>query len=85
MHRDAGRLRLAEDSYREALGLYGGSKDTAALDLANTLRPYAILREGAGDLEQARALWKEAKDLYATANVNEGVAESSARLARLES
>ena len=42
-----------------------------------------MLKEGAGEIEEAKRLWKQARDLYEAANVTEGVAESSARLARL--
>jgi tetratricopeptide (TPR) repeat protein len=74
IHQDAGRVELAEPCYIEAL---------APLDLANAIRPLAILKDEAGDLEDARRLWEEARDLYAAVDVPEGVAESSARLARL--
>jgi tetratricopeptide (TPR) repeat protein len=83
IHRDAGRLELARPCYDEALALYRGSPRTAPLDLANTVRPLAMLKEHAGEIEEARRLWTEARDLYAAANVGEGVAECSARLARL--
>jgi tetratricopeptide (TPR) repeat protein len=84
IHREAGRAAPAESCYREALALYRGSERTPPLDLANALRPLAILKEGAGDVDEARRLWEEARDLYATVNVPEGAAECSRRLARLE-
>ncbi len=83
IHQDAGRTEMAEPCYQEALALYRGHERTPPLDLANAIRPLAILTDAVGRVEEARRLWEEAKDLYAAANVREGVAESSARLARL--
>jgi tetratricopeptide (TPR) repeat protein len=83
IHQDAGRMELAEPCYLEALALYRSHEHTRSLDLANAIRPLAILKDEAGDLEDARRLWEEARDLYAAVGVQEGVAESSARLARL--
>jgi tetratricopeptide (TPR) repeat protein len=83
IHQDAGRMELAEPCYQEALALYRSQDGTAPLDLANAIRPLAMLKQNAGEVEEARRLWEEARDLYSAANVREGVAESSARLARL--
>src|SRR5258705_82111 len=62
---------------------YSGDGRTAFLDLANAIRPLAILREDAGAVEEAKRLWTEARDLYAAVDVAPGVAECSSRLARL--
>ncbi len=83
IHRDAGRVELAEPCYHEALALYRSHERPPPLDLANAIRPLAILKDDAGEVEEARRLWEEARDLYAAVNVREGVAECSARLARL--
>lgn len=83
IHRETRRPDLAEPCYEEALALYRSSERTAPLDLANAIRPLAILKEGAGDVEDAKRLWKEAWDLYAAADAGEGVDECSARLERL--
>lgn len=83
IHRDTGRPDLAEPCYDEALTLYRGCERTAPLDLANAIRPLAILKEGAEEIEEARRLWEEARDLYAAAEVGEGVDDCSARLERL--
>jgi tetratricopeptide (TPR) repeat protein len=83
IHRDAGRVELAEPCYHEALALYRDHAGTPPLDLANAIRPLAILKHEAGEAEEARRLWEAARDLYAAANVQEGVAECSTRLARL--
>ena len=84
IHQDAGRTELAEPWYHEALALYRAHEQTPTLDLANAIRPLAILKDDAGEVEEARRLWEEANKLYAAVNVQEGVAESSARLARLD-
>jgi tetratricopeptide (TPR) repeat protein len=83
VHRHEGHAKLAEDCYLEALALYRGRQETPSLDLANAIRPLAILKDDAGEVEEARRLWEEARALYAGVNVEAGVAESSARLARL--
>ena len=80
---DAGRREMAEPCYNEALAIYRGDERTPSLDLANAIRPLAILKDDAGSVEEARRLWEEARSLYAAANVRAGVEESSARLARL--
>ena len=83
IHQDAGRAEMAERCYQEALALYRDHERTPPLELANAIRPLAILTDNAGRFEEARQLWEEARELYTAANVREGVAESSARLARL--
>lgn len=84
IHLDARRTELAEPCYREAIAIYRENPNTAVLDLANAIRPFALLNEQVGRAEEARKLWAEARDLYAAANVQQGVAESSRRLTRLE-
>jgi tetratricopeptide (TPR) repeat protein len=83
IHRVAGRADLAEPCYHEALALYRQDDRTPPLDLANAIRPLAILKDDAAEVEEAKRLWEEARDLYAAVNIPEGVAESSARLAQL--
>ena len=83
IHQEAGRLDLAEPCYREALTIYQGDRRTAPLDLANTLRPFALLHESLGHTKPAIELWTKARDLYAAVNVQEGVDESAEHLARL--
>jgi len=58
-------------------------KRTAPLELANTIRPFAILKERAAEAGQAVLLWREARDLYLAVNVQEGVAECSEHLTKL--
>jgi tetratricopeptide (TPR) repeat protein len=83
VYRHEGQAKLAEDCYLEALALYRNQETTPALDLANAIRPLAILRDDVGEVEEAQRLWEEARVLYARVNVEAGVQESSARLARL--
>ena len=83
IHRQAGRLELAEPHYREALALYRNHPNPPRLDLANAIRPLAILEERAGRADEARRLWTEARELYEAGGVAEGTAESSRRLAGL--
>jgi tetratricopeptide (TPR) repeat protein len=84
IHQDAGRRKLAEPCYQEALTIYRNHEETDVLDLANTVRPFARLKEQNGEIEDAKRLWREAKELYAAANVPEGVAEATRQMARLE-
>ena len=84
IYRNLGKQELAEPCYGEALELYRANKKTAPLDLANAIRGYALLKHDQGEVQQAKSLWQEARDLYASVNVEAGVAESSRRLALLE-
>jgi tetratricopeptide (TPR) repeat protein len=83
IHRSEGRTEVAESYYDQALTLYRSDKQTPPLELANAIRGLAILKHDSGAVGQAKLLWTEARDLYAIVNVNEGVAESSRRLALL--
>ena len=59
------------------------SSATRTPDLANAIRPLAILKFDAGETNEARSLWEETRKLYAAVNVEAGVTESSRRLALL--
>jgi tetratricopeptide (TPR) repeat protein len=93
IHQDTGNGAPAERCYDEALALYRSSRGTRRGDLANAVRSMALQKERAGDLEHARALWKEARDLYASLDgplrriflrrPNPGVIESAEHLTRL--
>lgn len=80
---DQGLLKIAEPAYQEAMEIYRAHTDTPPLDLANALRGFALLKETLGDKQTARSLWEEAGKLYASVNVEAGVAESERRLALL--
>jgi ribosomal protein S18 acetylase RimI-like enzyme len=79
--RRAGRLDEARARYDEALSLYRSLEEPAVLELANALRPMALLLDAVGD-PGAAAVWAEARDLYARAGVAEGVDEADAALGR---
>jgi len=80
IHRYEGRLTQAEKCYHEALNLYRNDPRTPLLDLANAIRPLAILKFDTGATDEARSLWEETRKLYTAVNVEAGVAESSRRL-----
>lgn len=84
IHRHEGRTEPAESSYQEALAIYRAHAETPPLDLANALRGFALLKETAADPQTAKSLWEEAGKLYASVNVEAGVAESERRLALLK-
>ena len=64
VYREAGKAAEAEANYNEALALYRKHGQPPALDFANTIRPMAILKEEAAMIEEAKNLWREARDLY---------------------
>src|SRR5271156_1274894 len=63
IQRNEGHRELAEPCYREALRIYRGDERTPPLDLANAIRGLAILTFDAGEAEEAKTLWREARDL----------------------
>jgi hypothetical protein len=73
----------AEACYREALSLYRETGSVRELDLANAVRPYALLKERTGRTTEARELWTEAHGLYARVNARAGVDESARHLQNL--
>jgi tetratricopeptide (TPR) repeat protein len=75
---------LAKPLYEEALTIYRGDPNTKLLDLANTVRPYALLMEEQGDSPSALDLWKEARNLYSSLRISEGVVECNRHLAHLK-
>jgi tetratricopeptide (TPR) repeat protein len=83
IQQDAGRDAEAAPYYDEALALYRSRPDPPVLDLANMLRPLAMLKEKTGDRAGAKALWAEAATLYEAAGVEIGAKESARRLALL--
>ena len=81
--REMGELEKAGRCYAEALPLYRADPAAPPLDVANAVRSAAILCEALDDADQARALWREARDLYREAGIEGGVSESDAHLDRL--
>jgi len=82
--RNRGQLESAALPYMEALKIYRSHEQTRALDLANALRGYALLKGKTGDTENAWSLWQEARDLYAREGVHSGVAECNAQIVSLK-
>jgi len=79
----AGRPARAEACYAEALSIYRCDTETRPLDLANSIRSFAVLKHETGALDEARLLWQEAHDLYEALEMPAGIAETAARLALL--
>ena len=65
----------AERCFVEALNVYRSHPSPDALDLANAIRPYALLMTTTGRREEARALWVEAGELYESLGIAAGVEE----------
>lgn len=92
--RESGQLNAALPCYVEALEIYRTHPQTGTLDLANTLRGYALLEAALGDNESAIALWQETGDLYnqvwqepespfSEADLKPGILESRRQIALL--
>ena len=79
--REQKSLPESETAYSEALAIYRSQPETTPLALANLLRGYALLRDAAGDEEQALLFWMEASHLYEAAGVAAGVAECKSQIA----
>ncbi len=84
IQRHEGNHPVAETCYGEALRIYRAHPETPPLDLANALRGWALLKEAAGEVQEARAQWQEAGKLYADVHVEAGVAESKRRMELLK-
>ncbi|HEY0703662.1 MAG TPA: tetratricopeptide repeat protein [Candidatus Acidoferrales bacterium] len=83
IHQDSSRPAQAEPLYLEALAIYRADPQTKTLDLANAVRPLALLKESAGQHDEADVLWDEARGLYASLDIFPGVAESAGHMAML--
>jgi len=79
--RGMGKTAESEPFIAEAIGIYRAQQPLPQLHLANSLRVAALLKEQAGNLDEALPLWVEARDLYRAVGVEAGVAESRAYLA----
>lgn len=79
VHADQKHWPEAECCFVEALEIYRGHPSPGALDLANVIRPYALLLAETGRAEQARSLWAEAGTLYESVGVAAGVEECRRR------
>jgi tetratricopeptide (TPR) repeat protein len=83
MYLDESNLVEAKPLYEESLEIYRRNLNTKLLDLANAVRPYALLHEESGDLGIAKELWQEARNLYSSLRLEEGIRECDAHLAQL--
>ena len=81
--REDGSAEEAAPCYEEALRVYREYTETPPLDLANTLRGFALLKVRLGETEQANSLWQEARSLYESLGVRAGVEESERHIAHL--
>lgn len=69
----------AEQCFTEALDIYRGHPSPDTLDLANAIRPFALLKTKTGRVEEARPLWAEAARLYESEGIAAGVEECRRR------
>jgi tetratricopeptide (TPR) repeat protein len=82
-NQDVDELSRAEECYREALSLYRRSRSVRLGDLANAVRPFAILKERLGDRSAAIELWTEAHELYSSIKMQAGIDESASHIEKL--
>lgn len=73
----------AAPCYTEALAIYRQHPGVRPLDLANTLRGYALLQGDIGSDEESTLLWLQARELYEQQGIQEGVSECQSHLAFL--
>ena len=84
IHQSENNLELARPLYEEALAIYRGDLGTKVLDLANTVRPFALLLEKAGNAALAMDFWEEAGNLFASLRIEEGVLECKRHILELK-
>jgi len=80
IYRESGDAERAALHYGEALALYRADPEPPALDLANLLRPLALLSEARDEPDAAQPYWTEARALYERAGVAAGVDECTRHL-----
>lgn len=83
--RHEGHLAEAGQNYIEALDMYRKHEGTPPLDLANTLRGFALLKTDLNEVAASERLWQEARTLYQSLGIQAGVDESDAQLHMLRS
>lgn len=92
--RESGQTSEALPRYEEALSIYRHHPETNTLDLANTLRGFALLKTTLRETEAAITLWQEVGNLYnqvwqepgspfTQADLQPGIAESQRQIALL--
>ncbi len=72
---EIGQAELARPLYLEAVQIFQNNPMASNLDLANSLRPAALLFESLGDYSRASSFWQEAREGYSAAAIEDGVAE----------
>ncbi len=80
IYQDTDDMERAESCYAEALAVYRQNSSTRHADLANAVRPFALLKERLGDKAAAYELWTEAHRLYSSVNSQPGIDESASHL-----
>lgn len=80
LDREADHLEQALAHAEQASALYRANGKGTSPDLANALRLKGLALDGLRKPEQARAAWSAARDLFARAEVADGVAECERRL-----
>lgn len=80
LDRAADHLEQALAHAEQAAALYSANGQGASLDMANALRLKARALDSLRRTGPAQTAWRTARDLYATADVEAGVAECDARL-----
>jgi tetratricopeptide (TPR) repeat protein len=76
-------LEPARRHYEEALAIYCAHETTPPLDLANTLRGYALVMEESSKIEEATMLWRQTQALYEQLEIEAGTTECQSHLAFL--
>ena len=80
LDREADHLEQALAHAEQAAALYRANGRETSPDMANALRLTGLALDGLRKPTQARAAWSAARDLYALAEVADGVAECESRL-----
>lgn len=80
LHTEASRLDEANVALEDALAVQRVDERAEPGALADSIRSLGILREAQARHEEARALWREARDLYAQEHDQEGVNEMDEHL-----
>lgn len=70
--------------YKKALDIYRENELVAANDMANALRGYALNLYDMGRKDQAKMIWQEAADLYASIGLLDGMEEAKSWLDQLK-
>lgn len=83
LHQELGQHQIAEENYQKALSTYRAYVNAPSLDLANTLRGFALLQEGVGNKPAAKEAWVEARTIYLNMDIQAGVEECDGHLVAL--